>query len=420
MAQAHQESMLKKLWGMLFAPPAEGSDTSEDGATAAPPEEAQVRNAARRSDGAGAGEQPRQPRGQRRSDSPQQRRSKPNAETASDAVGAAGQDQDQPRGRNRRSQTSARGDEGERQRSSRRSSRGGRSRRSGSGQRDQTEADAGEGQSAAQSDAGVAADAGTPKEQKSAAGKQLINRGDTLPMTITEPRAANDVSRAGATPPGDDTRASAQADENAPSGGKAPSADSGEGEGEEQGSTRSRSSRRRRGGRRRRSSSAREASASDQGVAETSGGDDQDAVGGGAPVADPPAASVKTAEAKQAPASKPEGDTQAPNASPSPQRAKGNGASQSGPSQGAGRPTPAPTGVPAAEMPIQATEAAALGRTGSGQRKPSVDGTATESPAAPPPHKPPPESTPAGAMSEREEPQRATGEAGGGEQAGSG
>jgi ribonuclease E len=421
MEQAHQESMLKKLWGMLFAPPAEGTDASDDGANAAPMQP-QAHSTARRSDGAGGGEQPRKPRSQRRSDNSQQRRSKSNAETPSEAGGAAGQDQDQPKGRNRRSQTTPRGDEGERQRSSRRSSRGGRSRRSGSGQRDHTEANAGDGQSAAQSDTDAAADASTAREQKSAAGQHLMTRGDTLPMTITEPRVTDNVPPTGATPPGEDTRAGAQAGGKAPSDGKAATTDSGEGGGEEQGSARSRSSRRRRGGRRRRSSSAREASASDQGTGETSGGDGQDAVGGDAPVADAPAAGANTAEAKKPPASKPEDDSEAPKARTNPQRSKGNGASQPGQSQGADRPTPEPAGVTAPEKPIQATEAPALGTTGSGQPKPSGDSTDAESAAAPPPHKPPPESAPAGSLSEREEPepQRSTGQAGGGEQAGSG
>ena len=296
--RAHQESMLKKLWGMLFAPPSDGTADAPDDAGRMPPaaiqapphgpegERSQAATAARgqpRTAGADGDDQQRKARGQRRDDAGRQRRSKPKAELAADdtttreQVGAQTEEPAaQRQSRSRRGQAGSQQDDGERQRSSRRSGRGGRSRRSG-GQREATDAGGGDGADATPADApgsdGTATtDAAQPQrpthdqgpsstdagDAGQRPGRQLMTRRDTLPM-------ATDAERKGAPVAAD---ATADADPNtrsaAPGGDGADAPDGAETTpatdpaGDEQTPTRSRSSRRRRGGRRRRSNATRD------------------------------------------------------------------------------------------------------------------------------------------------------------------
>jgi ribonuclease E len=294
MEAAHQESMLKKLWGMLFAPPTDGSGAASEHAGHQPGPTPPAPPAKHAGDGAQAdaapgrkpqqrgadGQQQRKPRGQRRDEGTQQRRGKSKPEAPADEAADEAQTE-QPQSRSRRSQAQgpSRGDDGERQRSSRRSSRGGRSRRSG-GQRDQTEAgnpDTAEGKqanaaNAANGNDNDAAEDNKPQASKQAKGQpskaaqaadqrpgqQLMARTDTLPMAAAEQdarqrKAAQPASDGEATPSAAATADAADAPAKDAAADKSGS--------DEQQSGRSRSSRRRRGGRRRRGSSARDGEA---------------------------------------------------------------------------------------------------------------------------------------------------------------
>ena len=298
MESAHQESMLKKLWGMLFALPVDGAGTVSDhashhpGPSRAPERSAEPdadhtaranatpeRNKSQERAAEGDGQQQRKPRGQRRDEGSQQRRGKSKAEASADEA-AAEAPTEQQQGRSRRAQGPSRSDDGERQRSSRRSSRGGRSRRSG-GQRDQAEAGKPDAADGKQAKADSGKDTGTaegnepqapehakdqPRMAAQAAeerpGRQLMARTDTLPMAT--PAQDSQQQQAGGAPSpaaaDKDAKATAATAEAADAADKdAAAADNSASD--EQPSGRSRSSRRRRGGRRRRGSSARDGDA---------------------------------------------------------------------------------------------------------------------------------------------------------------
>ncbi len=285
--RSHHESMLKKLWGMLFALPTDGTHPGTgssvgDASHAPPPGHDTPR---RRGDE----DQRRKPRQHRDETTP--RRSRPTAESApasgADDTNGTEQGDDEQAGRGRRSQTASGSDDDGRQRSSRRSSRGGRGRRGGA-QREQTDAEktespatgsakaehapaqgeqaaepkrqpkanGGEQQPVEQPVQGQAPDqapdqghdrgqqAATPQDQQGQRGRQaLMARSATLPMTVAD-----------GTHTGQSAPVAAQADTNAAAEGTGSQAAGDEDGGADQAASRSRSSRRRRGGRRRRSS----------------------------------------------------------------------------------------------------------------------------------------------------------------------
>jgi ribonuclease E len=268
-AQMHPENMLKKLWGMLFAPPQDATEAPGDGSA---PARSPAPDATRQGAPADTPRQ-RKPRPPRRDGDTQQRRGK--ARDADDTSEATKAPAEEGRERPRRAQGGARageqGEQGERQRSSRRSGRGGRSRRGG--QRDQAQAGGDDQQqNAPTAREPSSADEATAQAAHNGrdAGQHLMARADTLPMAVSGPDARRDRTQ---TRPEhrDDTAAKAPAEVRERSADTADSTSVGadaaappdalEQGGDEQGTGRPRTSRRRRGGRRRRSTGAGEATA---------------------------------------------------------------------------------------------------------------------------------------------------------------
>ncbi|WP_295886666.1 ribonuclease E [uncultured Thiohalocapsa sp.] len=391
----HQESMLKKIWGMLFAPPGDDDarepQAAADTAAAPAPHAAQAddrraERTQRPGDDASDGKPPqRKPRGQRRDDTGQQRRSKPKADAKPDAradVGATDQGAEEPdqqrQNRTRRSQGGARSDDGERQRSSRRSSRGGRSRRGG-GQREQgdgAKAEARDDQSAATPDATTdaapdTAQAKPPRHEQAqpdkpqAPGRQLMTRTDTLPMAM--PQQSGTTSDADG-----DADAGGRTDADAVSSPDTGTTEAGKNGEDEQTGSRSRSSRRRRGGRRRRSSSAREGEAAADGSGQQSGAEAADQVPPAQAPATPPAPAGDAATTGNGGVSahgavdQPRHDTTSraaePTASGSAQAAN-NAADAPPPRAQATAPLAAPKPEPAAEAPVAAGPAVDGGKS---------------------------------------------------------
>jgi ribonuclease E len=253
----HPESMLKKLWGMLFAPP---GDDDVAGTSRGALAETKTQDAA-------AADTDMETPKQRRQRSPRrpaerQERSARGSDTATAGQGDAAEDNsDAPR----RAQGGARdGDSAERQRGSRRSGRGGRSRRGG--QRDQAQTGGGAPQGTTPGDAAPAQDATAerPTEPGQRGKGQLVARAETLPMTVDQQGGRRGAARgraeragdASTQPAGSESAAEQPADAvdtaSVPADGEGTSADA-------QGSSRGRSSRRRRGGRRRRSNASGDA-----------------------------------------------------------------------------------------------------------------------------------------------------------------
>ncbi len=251
----HPESMLKKLWGMLFAP--HGDDVAPSTTMQPPAHDTAALQAPRQHASDEHGRQ-HKPRGARQDDA---HRAHDNTRRDGDsgrATDGAGRDGGLPR----RAQVSASSDkDGERQRGSRRGSRGGRSRRGG--QRDSTAT----GSDSRGESAKAQEPAQQPAQPRGAArgdGKQLMARGDSLPMAVapmggpgkaaparqpstTPDQAAPRADAGGGT---DDDRAAGGGEHGAATAAAGTPAAGGK---DDQGSGRSRSSRRRRGGRRRRS-----------------------------------------------------------------------------------------------------------------------------------------------------------------------
>jgi ribonuclease E len=269
-AHGHPESMLKKLWGILFTPP---DGTTAPDAHAPPDVPPPGRPAERGSNGEAAPQ--RKPRASRREGGDARDRRGKEQDAAASAPGAApGAAPEEGRGGPRRGQSTARaGDQAERQRGSRRGARGGRSRRGV--QRDQAEGGGDEQQIAAPGSEAAPHDnaPGQPRETGRGAAKQLVSRSATLPMAIETtddgPRLPQGRAEAdtGAASVSADTQGSAThvaerptraADDTPPSPDQ-----TGEAADDGQSSGRGRSSRRRRGGRRRRNSASANAATAD-------------------------------------------------------------------------------------------------------------------------------------------------------------
>ncbi|WP_367114616.1 ribonuclease E [Thiohalocapsa sp.] len=377
----HPESMLKKLWGMLFAPPGEEAVTDQSGAQPTPqaPSPAPQRQGATREDG--RQRKPGVARQDGTSGAADGKRRESDAASGADAGGEG-------RTRPRRGQASSRGSEdGERQRNARRGNRGGRSRRGG--QREQTEA------------GGDRQGEGTPPQMQQQharrtgaddESKQLMPRKDSLPMALdgdkgtqtTAPPIANDDT---------DTPKAAAATE-AAAGESADAANGGNGE---QGGGRSRSSRRRRGGRRRRSGN-RDTAGTAAGDASSEAGDNTDAESAGLstgnadtapnqrpPRERPPAGAENASPATRATAadngdaapSAPAANTDAPRRAPSTDVGASTAAAGSAPT-----PTSAPTSAPAstptpASSPASEQPPPAPARTTGGDAASAPSGTDT-------------------------------------------